>query len=551
MMPYRRREFVFQISAAAASVARSAAVAGGQDLRFSYRSSIDNTNQPYRVYVPSSYRPDRPIALAFTLHGTSNDENSFFDDSEHYPPQDGVRNAAEEFGLLAVSPYGRGAMEYRGIGENDVFCVLEDVRKRFRVDEDRIYLTGHSMGGTGSAYLGLHHPDLFAAAAPLAAAYSYPWLAANAGQLPFLWTGGALDEEFYKMGVAVGVERMKRLGCPAQFTELAGEGHYGTAKNFRRVFEWLVQHRRVAHPESFTFVVDTPLHPRAYWVTVEKIAQPGKVAVVKGRAESGSMARLELVNVGAVSFWPDPQVFHVAQPLQVVVDKARVFSGRVSAAQEVGLTLGPAGWKAEVRPRREIPLTAYRNHPVALAPEALDMNGTEARLGNWVTDAMRAATGADVALYKGNRGSPIPAGTVDLVDLLQCSRPFDQYLVTVALTGRDIIEILDANILKPAEENRKRPASNAPAQVSGSRYAFDRRQPHGKQIVSCSLEPGRTYTVVLEGQVVERESIRLAGRFKKLQYKTTETPFALALYGYAARSRELRAPLEGRVTEIG
>ena len=545
-MPHTRREFVFQLSAAAASAV------GGQDLRLSYRSAIDNTSQPYRVYVPSSYRPEQPIALALVLHGTSNDENSFFDDSQHYPPQDGIRNAAEEHGVLAVSPYGRGVSQYRGIGENDIFCVLEDVRKRFRVDEDRIYLTGHSMGGTGSAYLGLHHPDLFAAVAPLAAAYSFPWLAANAGHLPFLWTGGSLDEEFYKIGVAMGVERMKRLGCPVQFTELAGEDHYGTARNFRRVFKWLLQHRRVAHPKSFTFEVDTPLHPRAYWATVEKIAQPGRMAVVKGRAESDSVARLELINVAAVGFRPDPQVFDVARPLQLVVDNARVFSGRVTADQELALAHGPAGWKAEVRPRREIPLTAYRTHPIALAPEALDMSGTEAHLGNWITDAMRAATGADVALYtpRDNRGVPIRAGTVDIVDLIQCSQPFDQYLVTTVLTGRDLVEILDANIRDPDEDTRRRPSPNSLAQISGATYTFDRRRPTGKRIVSCSLESDRTYTVVLEGQVVEREAIRLAGRFKKLPYRTTEAPFSLALYGYAARSQELRAPLEGRITEI-
>ena len=73
-------------------------------------------------------------------------------------------------GVLLVSPHGCGTTEYRGIGENDVLCVLEEVRKRYRVDDDRVYLTGHSMGGTRAAYLALHHPDQFAAVAPLAAA---------------------------------------------------------------------------------------------------------------------------------------------------------------------------------------------------------------------------------------------------------------------------------------------------------------------------------------------------------------------------------------------
>ena len=131
------------------------------------------------------------------------------------------------------------------------------------VDDDRIYLTGHSMGGTGSADLAFHHPGLFAAVVPIAAARSIRWVAANAGHTPFWWIGGEKDQEIYKIGVAVGIDRMKRLGCPVQFTELPGEGHYGTARDFHRVLGWMGQHRRVAHPKSFTFEVDTALHPRA------------------------------------------------------------------------------------------------------------------------------------------------------------------------------------------------------------------------------------------------------------------------------------------------
>lgn len=524
----------------------------GQDLRFTYRSEIDNTDQPYRVYVPSSYRPDQPIAMVFALHQTGADENSLFEDEKHYPAKFGVRSAAENYGVLLVSPNARGTTEYRGIGENDIFCVLADVKKRFRVDEDRIYLTGHSMGGTGSAYLALHHPDLFAAAAPLAAAYSYPWLAANAGHVPFLWIGGERDAEYYRQGVALGVNRMKILGCPVEFLELAGEEHYGTAKDLHRVFEWLLRHRRVAHPKSFTFEVDSLRHARAYWITVEAMEQQGKIATVKGQAESRQLASLELDNVREVAFWPDPAVFDVAQPLRVKIKDEHVFTGVVSPAQEILFNRAAAGWKAQIRPRREYSLTTYRRNPVAFAPEALDMEGTEAPLANWITDAMRLATGADVALYnrRSYRGLPLPAGTVDMVDLIQCSRPFDQILITAQLSGRDIVEILDANVQDPAAAAKGGIASNLLVQVSGGHYRFDRRQPSGRRIVSSTFQPERIYTVVLEGQVVQRETMRLAGRFKKLDHRVTDIPFTVALQRHAARSKELRAVREGRVEEV-
>lgn len=530
----------------------SAAAQTGQDLRFTYRSEIDNTDQPYRVYVPSSYRPDQPIAMVFALHQTGDNENSLFEDEKHYPAKLGVRSAAEKYGVLLVSPNARGTTEYRGIGENDIFCVLADVKKRFRVDENRIYLTGHSMGGTGSAYLALHHPDLFAAAAPLAAAYSFPWLAANAGHVPFLWVGGELDAEYYRQGVALGLFRMKSLGCPVEFLELAGQEHYGTAKDFHRVFEWLLRHRRVAHPTAFTFEVDSPRHARAYWLAVEAMEQPGKIATVKGRAESRQLARLELENVREVAFWPDPAVFDVARPLRVKIKDEPVFTGVVSPAQEIVFNRAAAGWTAQLRSRREYALTTYRRNPVAFAPEALDMEGTESRLANWITDAMRLATGGDIALYsrRSYRRLPLPAGTVDMVDLIQCSRPFDQMLVTAQLSGRDIIEILDANVQDPAAVAKGGIASNLLVQMSGGQYRFDRRLPPGRRIVSSSFQPERIYTVVLEGQVVQRETMRLAGRFRKLDHRVTNIPFTVALQGHAARSRELRAVREGRVEEV-
>jgi hypothetical protein len=87
-------------------------------------------------------------------------------------------------------------------------------------------------------------------------------------------------------------------------------------------------------------------------------------------------------------------------------------------------------------------------------------------------------------------------------------------------------------------------------QISGADYVFDRRRPAGQRIVQSSLQPERRYVVALEGQVVERETMRLAGRFKRLRYTTTDSPFTLALYGHAARSGEINPSVEGRVREV-
>jgi poly(3-hydroxybutyrate) depolymerase len=516
------------------------APAAGQDLRLTYRSPVDGSEQPYRLYVPSRYDRGTSMPLVIFLHGTSGNESTVFDDPRYGSGV--IKSVAEKYGTLLVSPLGWGAYEYRDIGENDVFCVLEEVRKRYRVDDDRIYVTGHSMGGSGSAYLALHYPDVFAAAAPLAAAISYPWLAANARYVPFWWISGTEDRPKYRAAVAVGFGRMVRLGSPSRADFVAGEAHFGPVKDLDRIFAWLVGHRRTAHPREYVFEVDTPMHGRAYWTSVERLEQPGRKAVIRARAEERGRARLDPENVAELVFVPDPEVFDLSRPVELLVAGRSIFSAVLERGQQVRLTAGPAGWSASTEPYKVRPRAAWRANRIARAPETLAMEGTEARLANWITDAMRDATRADVALYRRTRSTPIPAGPVDIGDLIECSRPWDMLLITVSLTGRDLLEVLDANVAPEGDDGI--------IQLSGARYAFDRRRPAGRRILWSDLEPHRSYTVALEGQSMEEESIQLAGRFGRMEYRTSEVSFLMALYGYAMKKGSVEARIEGRVVEL-
>lgn len=526
----------------------------GRDLRHSYRSEIDGTDQPYRLYVPTTYDGNTPFPLVVAMHGTGGNESSLFED-KRLPPHELMR-VAEKHGVLMATPHGRGTTEYRGIGENDIFCVLADLQRRYRIDPERIYLTGQSMGGTGAAYLALHHPDLFAASAPLAAAYSFPWLAANGQHVPFWWIQGAKDAGFYLEGVAEGVDRMRRLGQKVHYDQVPNEEHAAGLVRVDAAVGWLVQHRRVAHPTEYVFEIDTPLHGRAYWTDVTALEQPGRIAVVRARAGGPRRVELQLENVAAIALFPDAKVFDLSAPLAVSVNGAVVFEGSLPDNRQLRLVQAGGAWRATLEARRPPVLTAYRTNPVAVAPEALDNTGTEARLANWITDAMRAATGADIAIYNRihDRGRGLPAGTVDIVDLIQCSLPFDQLLVTADLTGKDLLEILEANVQEPRQlaalPLERRHAANRLVQVSGMRYRFDPARPAGQRIVSSDLQPERRYRVVMEGQVVQRETVQLAGRFKKMPHRKADVAFTTALYGHAKRLGKIGARVEGRVVQV-
>ena len=102
------------------------------------------------------------------------------------PPADSARGAASDgptAGAATAPPQGRrGAFppgllndpndppNLRELSERETLEVVDLIRKEFKVDDDRTYLMGHSMGGAGTLYLAIKYPQRWAAIAALAPA---------------------------------------------------------------------------------------------------------------------------------------------------------------------------------------------------------------------------------------------------------------------------------------------------------------------------------------------------------------------------------------------
>jgi predicted esterase len=141
-----------------------------------YRADWDQTLQPYALYVPPAYDARRSWPLVVALHGAYSDHRHNLRrvfGLENRPGETDAEASRNELPLpdvpaLVLSPYGRGEfMGYDGLGGEDVMRALADVRRAYNVDPDAITLTGLSMGGGGTWSIGLRHPELFAALAPV------------------------------------------------------------------------------------------------------------------------------------------------------------------------------------------------------------------------------------------------------------------------------------------------------------------------------------------------------------------------------------------------
>jgi predicted peptidase len=82
-----------------------------------------------------------------------------------------------DFPFIVVSPLGDGEYDIWAKDEmiNPLFTLLEEIQTILSVDAQRIYLTGNDMGGNGVWAIGLRYPEYFAALAPVAGYFGYPF----------------------------------------------------------------------------------------------------------------------------------------------------------------------------------------------------------------------------------------------------------------------------------------------------------------------------------------------------------------------------------------
>jgi predicted peptidase len=127
-------------------------------------------------------------------------------------------------------------------------AVLDDVARSHRVDPDRVYVTGHSMGGRGALYAAYKMPDRFAAVLSLAPGFPNTAWAAKLAGIP-LWLFHGPNDQFTPLKeIEELFHATEAAGGHPKLTVLPGRDHYILDVYERpEIYEWL-RHQRRNHP---------------------------------------------------------------------------------------------------------------------------------------------------------------------------------------------------------------------------------------------------------------------------------------------------------------
>jgi poly(3-hydroxybutyrate) depolymerase len=211
---------------------------------------------PYQLYVPTAWSPSKQWPVVVALHGANLDETNMLGRNGGE-----MQKLAEQHGFIVVAPLGyrlnsaygsqRGMsnaivgrdLERRRRSEEDVLQVLAKVEAEYSIDPKRRYLTGNSMGGGGTWWIGGQHPELWAALAPAAYGGVLPQDAPGLSHAPIMAVVGDHDELGMLARVKDSVATLEKAGVHPQYVEVAGGTHASAYEiALPRVFDFFSQH---------------------------------------------------------------------------------------------------------------------------------------------------------------------------------------------------------------------------------------------------------------------------------------------------------------------
>ncbi len=194
----------------------------------------------YLLCLPSGYETTRQKwPLVLFLHGAGESGSDLAKVKTHGPPK--LVEGGREFPFILVSPQ----CPSRGWNPDALNALLDSVIRNYRVDKERVYLTGLSMGGYGTWTLAAAHPERFAAIAPICGGGN-PKDAGKLARLPVWVFHGAKDPTVPLQRSEEMVQAIKAAGGNVKFTVYPEAGHDSWTKTYNDpdFYTWLLAQKR-------------------------------------------------------------------------------------------------------------------------------------------------------------------------------------------------------------------------------------------------------------------------------------------------------------------
>jgi pimeloyl-ACP methyl ester carboxylesterase len=229
----------------------------------------------YYVWTPPDYHPQRSYPVLLLLQSAREKPNILV---QRWMP------LAAKYGFILAAPvWGQGLRPTYGYTAPEHAAVLDalrDLRRRFNVDSDRVFLFGWEQGANAALDIGLSHPDQFAGVVPMNGSVKrFPeryW--PNAQYLPFYLVEGDRNGGYPKATRGV-FKDWVRGHYPSMYIEYKGRGSEWYSAELPEMMNWMSRKKR-HHPGKEMgrvggeeFRTSRACDNRFYWLSTDDIQE--------------------------------------------------------------------------------------------------------------------------------------------------------------------------------------------------------------------------------------------------------------------------------------
>lgn len=332
--------------------------------QFTIAGLPDEKDIRYRIQLPPEYDPLRryPVIVALADSGVDPQEEINFwagpprPDGEPFgqATRHGYITIAVEWLHPKQGSYGYTAREHQA-----VLGTLRDACRRFSIDTDRVFLTGHGVGGDGAWDIALAHPDIWAGVIPFVATadrYCNRY-AKNAEYLSWYFVCGELDGDKMARN-ARELDRYFGRKKDCTVVEYLGRGYEPFGDELQRVFDWMGRRSR-KFPEEFECVTMRPWDNFFWWLEVTGMPERSMIAPetwpppraarpfpVRGKVAPGNRLSAN-TQAPDVTVWLAPEYVDFNKPVSVELKGRRMTAPGVEIKPQMSVLLEDARTRAE------------------------------------------------------------------------------------------------------------------------------------------------------------------------------------------------------------
>jgi len=325
----------------------------------------EHGNFPYQVQLPPEYDPYRRYPVIVALNGAYNSpeqELNFWAGSQPRNEAGEVTGSragqAMRHGYITLAVQWQKPQQYSyeySLREHEaVLTSLRDATRRFSINTDRVYLSGHGIGGDAAWDFAQSHPDLWAGVIPFVAKFhpvkkyvQHYW--ENARYVPLYFVAG--EKDGLKMSANADVldkYLLKRFDTTV--VEYLGRGQEPFHDEILHIFDWmgLTSHQRKDAPRDFTCKTMRPWDNFFWWIEGQGFpksvhpeqwpARKARPTAVQGRVLSNN--RLSAKSSSKrTTIWLSPDLVDFSQPISIKLNGRKITKARDTLRPELSVLL--------------------------------------------------------------------------------------------------------------------------------------------------------------------------------------------------------------------